>query len=196
MYTGGDDIVPGTLGGGPPEDGGLDLQEPFGLQVDTGQVDQFAPELHGADHIGPAEVEIPVFHTGVLVRKDSFLLIPDLERRKLGFGKQFRMRDEYFYLPGRVGLHGRALDPRPHGTLYEHTGFARERGHGLLDPFAVRPCGKILRIEYDLGYAVPVGKVDESDPSVVPGEPYPSFETDLFSDVVGPEFSASVRSSH
>ena len=194
--TGGDDVVPGSLGGGPSEHGGLDLQESLALQVDPGEVDELAPELHAPDHLGPPEVEVPVLHTGVLVGEDSFLLVSDFEGRELGFGEELGLGDEDLDLSGGVALDGGTLDPLPDGSLDEDAGLAGEGVHDALDLLPVGAGREVLGVEDHLGDSVPVRQIDECDSSVVPRKPYPAFKTDLFSDIGGPEFSASVSSSH
>ena len=192
----GDDIVPCSLWSGSSEDGGLDLEETVLLEVLPCEVDELAPELHGLDHLGPPEVEVPVLHPDVLVGEDSLLLVSQLEGGCCGFVEELRIRDENLDLTGGVPSILGTLDPLPDDTVDGHDGLACECLHDVRDALDIGPCREVLGIENDLCDTVPVRKVDECDPSVVPGESDPSLETHLLTEVRGPQLTACVCSSH
>ena len=159
-------------------------------------MDELAPEDHGLDHLGPPEVQVPVFHPDVLVGEDALLLIAELEGRELGLVEQHGVGDQDLHLSGGVpGILG-PLDPLPDDTVDLDAGFAGEIVHDGLEGLSVDALGERLGVEYDLCDAVSVGEIDESDSAVVPGEPYPSLKTDLFAQISGPELAAGVCSSH
>ena len=190
------DVIPCPFGGGPAEDGGLDLEEAVLLQELPGQMDELAPELHSLDHLGPSEVQIPVFQTDVLIGQNPFLLVPELERRHDGSVQKLGACDQNLDLPGGIpGVIG-AFDPLPDYPVDRHDAFAGESGHHLLDLALVASGGKVFRIENDLGDPVSVCEIYERDPAVVPGKPYPPLQAYLLPEVRCPQVSACVCSSH
>ena len=196
MNPGRDDVVPGALGGGPSEHGGLDLEEPVLLQILPGEVDEPAPEDHGLHHVGPSEVQVPVLHPDVLVGENTLLLVSQLERGQGGLVQKLRICDEDLDLSGGVpGVLG-PLDPLPDDSVDLHAGLAGERPHDVVQLRGVGSLGEILGVEDDLCNAVSVSEVDECDSAVVPGEPYPSLEAYLLPEVGRPQLTAGVCSSH
>ena len=111
VYPGGDNIIPGALGSGFSENRCLDLEETILIQVLPGEMDEFGPELHGLNHLGPSEVEVSVPHPDILIGKDSLFLVTELEGRCDRFVEKLCVGYENLYLSSGIPAVLRSLNP-------------------------------------------------------------------------------------
>ena len=97
MDPGGHQIVPGALGGGLGQHGGLDLQKALLVEVVPGNLHH---TVAGGDHVlhhRAAQVQIPVLQSQHLV---GLAVVQDLKGRGVRLGQQPQLLDLYLNLAG------------------------------------------------------------------------------------------------
>ena len=90
MDAGGDQIIPGALGGGLGQHGGLDLQEALLVKVVPGHFGHLVAGGDGMLHIRAAQVQIAVLQAEHIV---GLGVLHDLKGRGLGLGQQPQLTD-------------------------------------------------------------------------------------------------------
>src|SRR5256885_7600803 len=126
------------------------------------------PQLQGARHLRPPDVQVAVLESRRLVGVDVVL---DLERRSLGFRDDLELLDVDLYLSGRELWVLRAVRPAPHRAASANHIFA---AHVRRDR-----CGS----NDDLHYPPSVAQIQEGHPAVVAPPRHPAVELDLLAGV-------------
>ena len=90
MDTAGHQIVPGPLGGGLGEDGGLDLQKAVLVEVVPGDLGDLVTGGDGLLHLRSAQVQIAVFQAQHIV---GLGVLHDLKGRGVRLGQQTQLGD-------------------------------------------------------------------------------------------------------
>ena len=150
---GGDQIVPGALGGGLGEHGGLDLVEALLVEVVPGD---FRDLVAGGDHllhVGAAQVQIAVLQAQHIV---GLGVLHDLEGGGLRLGQQAQLGD--IYLDGAGGDLVRLGLPLPHGAGGSNDVFRAERGRLFKDGLV----GAVVEGELDEAGTVPQVHEDQT----------------------------------
>ena len=184
MDPGGDQVVPGALGGGFGENGGLDLQKAVLVKVVPADFYNLVPQGDHPLHVGPAQVQVAVlqahgvFHVGVL---------HDLKGGRLGLGQQAQVGDLYLNVAGgQVGVLGL---PLPDHTRGGDDVLAPEGGRLVKEVLG----GAVVKGELQKARAVP--QVHEDQAAQVPLALDPAADGDLLADVGGGEGAAVVRAA-
>ncbi len=181
----GHEIVARPFRRAPPEHRGLDVDEPKLVEVVADEFGHPVPQDQGSLHLGPAEVEKPVFQTQVLAR---LLLGARLHWRDLALVQYLHAADTNLDLTGRqVGV---LRSGRPSATfpVIDTTSSLRS----LASRLQVRRLA--LRCEHNLGLAVSIAEIDEQSPAVVAIGIDPSTDGHLLANMVGTQLAASMSS--
>ena len=184
MDPGGDQVVPGALGGGLGEDGGLDLQEAVLVEVVPADLHDLVPQGDHPLHVRAAQVQVAVFqahgvlHVGVL---------HDLKGRGLGLGQQAQVGDLHLDVAGgQVGVFGLPLPDHARG------------GDDVLSPEGGRLVKEVLGgavVKGELQEARAVPQVHEDQAAQVPLALDPAADRDLLADVGRSEGAAVIRAA-
>ncbi len=186
VHPAGHQIVAGAFGRGLGEDGRLDLQETYRVEIAPGGLGGLVAHHEALGHGGPPQVQVAVLQPQPLGGVHPVL---DEEGGRLGGVEQLPVRDHDLDVAGdHVGVvHslGPLADAAADG---QHVLGAQNVGAG------VGLC-VLRRAEHDLGQALAVAQVDEDEPAVVAPELHPAHEADLGVDVFLAEGAAVVGTS-
>ena len=158
----GHQIVPGALGGGLGEDGGLDLQEPVLVKVVPGDLGDLVPGGDGLLHLRAAQIQIAILQAQHVV---GLGVLHDLKGRGLRFGQQAQLGDIDLDVAGGdlVGL-GLALPDQTGGSHH----ILRAEGGGLVKDVLG---GAVVKGQLDEAGAVPQVHKDQTAQVPLPLDP-------------------------
>ena len=158
MDPGGDQVVPGALGGGLGEDGGLDLQKALLVEVVPADLDDLVAQGDHPLHIGAAEVQVAV---GQPDRVPDVGVLHDLEGGRLGLGQQPQLGDLHLDIAGgQVGVLGLPLPDETGGgddvLAPEGGGFFKDILGGAVVKGKLEQAGAVPEVHKDQAAQVPL----------------------------------------
>ena len=143
---GGHQIVPGPLGGGLGEDGGLNLQKAVLVKVVPADLHNLVPQGNGPLHVRAAQVQIAILQAD---RVPYIGVLHNLKRRGGRLGQQTEFGDLHLDVPGgQLGILGLPLPDQPLGG----DDILPPEGSGL---FKQVPGGAVVKGQLEQAGAVP-----------------------------------------
>src|SRR5690606_23938581 len=178
-------VVTRALRRGATEDRRLDVQETVVVQIVAHGAGDLRAHAHAARHFRAAQIDEAVAQAHVLA--DLGMLV-EHEGRRLGTVQHLEIQAQHLDSPGG---HVAILGP---GRTGAHA--AGNLQHVLAAYLlGTREALLRVRVDHDLGYAVPVAHVQEDHATVVTAPVHPATEHDGLADVVLVE-TATIMSSH